>query len=227
LSSSRGLSLDVAPASPFIISKGRAWVTFMVKKVKWEKDEREKQKRWPRVWSSSSLSSVNSFSCSAETLWVLSFWPLHLLAQRAVAMLRPVCFCAVEDGWYMHPDLRREGVGGIVAVTLVTIEVWTSSWWNDRGHVGSERGSRVSVHYARSCQSHQWEWVPWLGAPMAPRLARGLHVSLGRGRSMPRGSGAPVLTPWGSGEAEIVPDKAQGSCALMTLGGLRRGERRP
>jgi hypothetical protein len=31
-------------------------------------------------------------------------------------------------------------------------------------------------------------------APVAPRLARGLHVSLGRGRSMPRGSGAPVLT---------------------------------
>jgi hypothetical protein len=42
-------------------------------------------------------------------------------------------------------------------------------------------------------------------------LARGLHVSLRRGRSTPRGSGAPVLTLQGSGEAEIVPDRVQGS----------------
>jgi hypothetical protein len=25
-----------------------------------------------------------------------------------MAMLHPVCFYAVEDGWYVHPDLRRE-----------------------------------------------------------------------------------------------------------------------
>jgi hypothetical protein len=41
-------------------------------------------------------------------------------------------------------------------------------------------------------------------AHVAPRLARGLHVSLGRGRSMPRGSGAPVLTLWGSSEVKIT-----------------------
>jgi hypothetical protein len=34
--------LGVAPASPFIVFKGRARVTFMVKKMKQEKDEREK-----------------------------------------------------------------------------------------------------------------------------------------------------------------------------------------
>jgi hypothetical protein len=48
-------------------------------------------------------------------------------------------------------------------------------------------------------------------ALMAPRLTRGLHVPLGQGRSMPRGSGAPVLTlqvsgalmtSWGSDEVE-------------------------
>jgi hypothetical protein len=77
-----------------------------------------------------------------------------------------------------------------------------SSWWNDRGHVGLESGS-----YARSRPSHQREWVPWLGNPVAPCLARGLHVSLGRGESMLRGSGAFVLTLSGSG-------------ALMTLWGL-------
>jgi hypothetical protein len=54
------------------------------------------------------------------------------------------------------------------------------------------------------------------GAHMAPRRARGLHVFLGRGRSMPRVSGAPMLTLQGSGEAEIVPDGAQESGALMT-----------
>jgi hypothetical protein len=58
-----------------------------------------------------------------------------------------------------------------------------------------------------------------VGAPVAPRLARGLHVSLGQGGSMPRGSGAPVLTLQGSGEAEMVPDGAQGSSALMTSWG--------
>jgi hypothetical protein len=77
-----------------------------------------------------------------------------------MAMLRPVCFCVVEDGRYVRPDLSREGVGGIVAVTLIAVEVWTSWWWNGRGHVGSEHGSRVLVHCARSCPSHQREWAP-------------------------------------------------------------------
>jgi hypothetical protein len=31
-------------------------------------------------------------------------------------------------------------------------------------------------------------------SPVAPRLARGLHVTLGRGKSMPRGLGALMLT---------------------------------
>jgi hypothetical protein len=53
-------------------------------------------------------------------------------------------------------------------------------------------------------------------APVAPRLAKGLHVSLGRGKNMPRRSAAPVLTLQGTGEAEIVPDRAQRSGALMT-----------
>jgi hypothetical protein len=45
---------------------------------------------------------------------------------------------------------------------------------------------------------------------MAPRLARGLHVSLGQGESTPRGSGAPVLT-------------LLGSSALMMSWGLEQG----
>jgi hypothetical protein len=80
------------------------------KEMKWKKDEREKQKRWPRAWLSSSLSGGSSFPCSAEMQHVLIFWPLRLLVLRDVAMLRPVCLCAVEDGWYGRPGLRREGV---------------------------------------------------------------------------------------------------------------------
>jgi hypothetical protein len=54
-----------------------------------------------------------------------------------------------------------------------------------------------------------------VGAHATPGLARGPYVSLGRGRNMPRGSGAPVLTLQGSGEAEIIFDEVQGSGALM------------
>jgi hypothetical protein len=92
----------------------------------------------------------------------------------------------------------ERGVGGIVIFTPVAVEVWMSSWWNDRGHVGSRRGSRAPVHCARSRLSYQREWVPRLGALVAPHLARGLHMFLGRGRSTPRGSGA-LMTSWGLG----------------------------
>jgi hypothetical protein len=66
-----------------------------------------------------------------------------------------------------------------------------------------------------------------VGAHAALVLARGSYASLGRGGSVPRGSGAPVLTLQGSSEAEIVPDGVQGSGALMTSWGLERGGNRP
>jgi hypothetical protein len=50
------------------------------------------------------------FLYSVEIQWALIFWPLHPLVQYAVAMLCPVCFCAVKDGWYGHLDSHREGV---------------------------------------------------------------------------------------------------------------------
>jgi hypothetical protein len=60
-----------------------------------------------------------------------------------------------------------------------------------------------------------------VGAHAALVLDRGSYASLGRGRSMPRGSGAPVLTLQGSGEAEIVPDGVQGSGAFDDVTGAR------
>jgi hypothetical protein len=63
-----------------------------------------------------------------------------------------------------------------------------------------------------------------VGAPVALSLARGLHMSLGRGRSMLRGSGTPVLILQGSGEAEIVLNGAQGSGALIMSWGSGKAE---
>jgi hypothetical protein len=50
------------------------------------------------------------FPCGAEMQHALIFWPLRLLVLRAVATLCPVRLCAIEDGRYGRPDLRREGV---------------------------------------------------------------------------------------------------------------------
>jgi hypothetical protein len=55
----------------------------------------------------------------------------------------------------------ERGVGGIVVIAPVAVEVWMSLWWNDRGHVRSEHGSRAPIHYAWSRPSHRREWVPW------------------------------------------------------------------
>jgi hypothetical protein len=52
------------------------------------------------------------------------------------------------------------GLGGIVIVTPVAIEVWMLSWWNDRGRVGLGCGFRALVGYVRSRPSHRCERVP-------------------------------------------------------------------
>jgi hypothetical protein len=118
----------------------------------------------------------------------------------------------------------ESGVCGIVAVTPIAIEVWTSWWWNDRGHVWIRAG------FPRSCSLRTVMSVPsagmdaMVGAPMASHLTIGLHASLRRGRSTPRGLGAPALMLHGSGEAEIAPNRAQGSSALMTSWGSGEAE---
>jgi hypothetical protein len=38
------------------------------------------------------------FSCSVEMQQALIFWPLHLLVLRSMAMLCPMCLCAIKDG---------------------------------------------------------------------------------------------------------------------------------
>jgi hypothetical protein len=59
----------------------------------------------------------------------------------------------------------ERGLGGIVIVTLVDVEVWVLSWENDRGHVESGRGSYAPVDCARSRPSHRWERGTMVGGP--------------------------------------------------------------
>jgi hypothetical protein len=73
----------------------------------------------------------------------------------------------------------ERGLGGIVVVTPIAVEVWMSSWWNDRGYIGSGHGSRAPVECARSRLSHRREQVLRLRAPCgcpscqrAPRVPR-------------------------------------------------------
>jgi hypothetical protein len=42
----------------------------------------------------------------------------------------------------------ERGLGGIVVVTPVAVELCMSSWWNDQGHVGSGHGSCAAIDYA-------------------------------------------------------------------------------
>jgi hypothetical protein len=157
------------------------------------------------VWSSFFLSGGSSFPCSIEMQWALIFWPLHPLVQHVVAMLRPVCFCAVQDEQYMHPDSCREG----------------GRWYSCRYPRRCKGMDVVVVKWSGSCWVRAWfscscslctvtsVLLAGVGAvvrvPIAPRFARGLHAYLGRGRSMPRGSDALMLMLQGSGEAEGVP----------------------
>jgi hypothetical protein len=120
----------------------------------------------------------------------LIFWPLHLLVLRAMAMSCPVRLCAIEDGRHRHPDLHREGVRWYSdryphrcrGIDVVVLE-WPGSCW-------------VRVRFSCSCWLCTVTSIPSLGAgatiggPVAHCFARGLHVSLRRGSSKPRGSGA-------------------------------------
>jgi hypothetical protein len=100
-------------------------------------------------------------------------------------------------------DSCKEGVGGIVVVTPVAVEVWSSSWWNEQSHVGSERGSHVPIHCAGLCPSHQWEWAPWWGPMRLLVLPEGATHPSGKAENAPRGSGT-LMMSWGSGEVETA-----------------------
>jgi hypothetical protein len=79
--------------------------------------------------------------------------------------------------------------------------------WNDRSHIVLYHGSQCPRTLCAVMHVPFAEVDVVVGAHTAPSCARGPSASLGRGGSMPTGSGAPILTSQGSGEAEIVPDR--------------------
>jgi hypothetical protein len=134
------------------------------------------------------------WSFDLSVCWCYMLWPRFVLCASVPSKTgRTGAWICVERGfrWY----------GGHYPIA---VEIWMPSRWNDRGHVGSGSGSRAPIDCARSRLSHQQEWVPRLGAPRAPRLARGLHASLGQGGKMPRRSDA-LMTSWGLGRDGKMP----------------------
>jgi hypothetical protein len=100
--------------------------------------------------------------------------------------------------------VERE-LGGIVVVTPVAVEVWMSSWWNDRGHIGLGRGFRAPVDCARSRPSHRQGRVPWLGGSRgSPSCQRVPRVPRRDGKMSPEASISPETSPQGSGGMEFV-----------------------
>jgi hypothetical protein len=115
-------------------------------------------------------------------------------------MLWLVCFRTIRDGRCVCPDLRREGVRQNSCHHPVAVEVWISSWWNDRGHIGSERGPvplfvvHGHIRPIGGSGCHDWGSL-WL-------------IILPEGYTCP------------SGEAEV---NRGGQALLMTPRGLGRG----
>jgi hypothetical protein len=147
------------PTSPFIVTKGRARVTVVVKR--WNEEKMKEKKGGPKcgglppypVWAVYPVAQRcnGRWSFGLSIRWCNMLWPCFVLCAPMSSRMGSVCtWICVE-----------RGLGGIVVAAPVVVDVWTSSWWNDRRHVGSERGSHAPIHCARSCPSHQWEWVPW------------------------------------------------------------------
>jgi hypothetical protein len=77
--------------------------------------------------------------------------------------------CREVDGAYAGIFVAR-GLDDIAAVTPVVVEVWMSSWWNDRGHV--ESGDHSFASLTMHGHVHHVDRVSIVvGAPVAPRLA--------------------------------------------------------
>jgi hypothetical protein len=157
---------------------------------------KRKRKRWPQVWPSSSLSGGNSFSIAQRynrrwffglsIRWCNMLWPCFVLCASVPSR---------ADGTSTRICVER-GVGGIVAITPVAVEVCMSSWWNDRVMLGQGVVSVLLFTVHGHVRPIGGSGCHGMGAPVAPCLARGLHMFLGWGGSTPRGSGA-LMTSWG------------------------------
>jgi hypothetical protein len=162
----------VAPASSFIVFKG-ARVTFVVKRWNGKRTKEKNKKcgigcgRLPS-YLVGAVSPVaqrcnRHWSFGLSIRWCNTLWSCFVLCASVSSRMGGTCALICVE----------RGVGGIVVVTPVAVEVCILSWWSDRGNVGSERGSHAPVHRARSCPSYRREWVPWWGPPWLSALPEG------------------------------------------------------
>jgi hypothetical protein len=111
----------------------------------------------------------------------------------------------------------ERGLGSTVAVTPIAVEAWTPSWWNDR--VMSSRTTALMPTFIVHGRVR-----PIIGnggrggGPRDSQLRlRALRVPQARRKYAGGGVGRSRAYVVVSGEAEIVPDKAQGSGEAETV----------
>jgi hypothetical protein len=178
------------PCLPFMASKRRARFTFVVKW--WKRGEwKKKAKRVASNVAVLLLIRREQFPCSVKSCEALIFWPLCLLVWRAGAMPWPVCPCVTKVG-----DL-----GGIAASPLL---LWRYGCRRGRmiGVMSSQSVVLVPLLTVHGHVHHVDGANTVLGVPVAPRLAWGLHVPLGRGGECIVGVGHLWWRRRGSGEAK-------------------------
>jgi hypothetical protein len=147
------------------------------------------------------------------------------LARRAEGVRGVVEPCTARDGENSYFDPHREGLGKTVAVTWVTVIVWALAWWNDRGHIASDRGSHVFNHCggghvhpiagdsrrdgpsgeAKSGDDVMGGSGEAETAPKGFVLPEPFCSGSGETKIVLEGSTAPWLPKAGSGEAKIAP----------------------
>jgi hypothetical protein len=101
----------------------------------------------------------------------------------------------------------ERGLGGIVVVTPIAVEVCLASWWNDQGHVRSGCDSCAPVDCAWSRPSHRREWVPRFGPPWLAVLPEGSMCPSSEAE-VSRGVQALLMTPRGLGRGGKILPKA-------------------
>jgi hypothetical protein len=209
----------MAPATPFIVSKGRAWVTFVVKRWSGEKTKEKNKKGglgcgrlspYPVGVVSPVAQRCNErWSFGLSSRWCNMLWPCFVLCTSVPSRMGDTGAQIRVDRrgrWYScrYPRCYR-------GMDVVVVE-WPESCW-------------VRAWFPRSCSLCMVTSVPspgrvsWWGPPWLPALPEGSTCPSGEAEVCHEGRALPCLRCRGSGEAEIVPDRAQGSDALMTSWG--------
>jgi hypothetical protein len=98
------------------------------------------------------------------------------------------------------------GLGGTAAITPATVEVWMSSWENDRGHIESGHGFGAPVDCAWSRPSRRWSEHRARGPHGSPFLLEGSTCPSGEAEMRRGGSSAFDDAMWLRRDREMSPE---------------------